>query len=382
MVPQQTSKPRLATVITGHCSHVQPQWAASDVCPTGLQQTNSADHAFGRWRAYHLFYHSDHDRMLRLLVRPLLIDLFRMDLIRRFFFVRYTVGGPHLRLRWQLADDSPRAEAMFIDASAKFFSRNPSLSSWSEDAIHRENQRMLRSDPFTGPQHDVAYSDNSWARFPLHFEFDRYGGEALLGYSLDMFCLSSVHVLSLLTRHDAISVSWKRLAMFRLTLDLAWGLAENEENFVDLASYAVRWMGEQYSDSCRHGTIAFENRAAQLVDVVRGDVESKVLPERAGVIDDLSRPASWLAQQTADLLYETRRYLAESHIHMTINRLGLNNAEEVYLSCILRRSIEAFRTSMPELWRKIWELRSDFVTRARAYSLEQVVTSALERLAL
>src|SRR3954451_23309696 len=75
------------------------------------------------WRAARVFYHGDRDAMLRHLVWPLLTQLTAERLCDRFYFVRYSLGGPHLRLRWRLRQeaDAGRAENVLARLAGDFF---------------------------------------------------------------------------------------------------------------------------------------------------------------------------------------------------------------------------------------------------------------------
>ncbi len=57
------------------------------------------------WRSYHLFYHGDRDLVLRLW--PTLAPLILSRIVDSFFFLRYSLGGPHIRIRLRLEPRLP-----------------------------------------------------------------------------------------------------------------------------------------------------------------------------------------------------------------------------------------------------------------------------------
>ena len=61
--------------------------------------------------SYHVFYHGRLDQPLLQLVYPAVRELWLRGRCRRFFFIRYALGGPHLRLRLFCA----RAHAEEVD---------------------------------------------------------------------------------------------------------------------------------------------------------------------------------------------------------------------------------------------------------------------------
>lgn len=52
------------------------------------------------WLSYHVFLPGDVDIFLTQYLRPLINAQLRQHTIRRFFFIRYGEGGPHLRIRY------------------------------------------------------------------------------------------------------------------------------------------------------------------------------------------------------------------------------------------------------------------------------------------
>ncbi len=330
------------------------------------------------WRAYHVFYHADHDELLRQLAVPLFQGLLQTGAIDRFFFVRYNLGGPHVRLRWRLASPNRTldAEAMLAERTSWFFSRLPSSNPLPEERIRNMHRSLLGLDPAVRPDDDVIYPDNSYRSFPIDFEIERYGGISGFSYSLDFFTLSSVHILRLLCLPKK-SANWRRSTMLRLGVRLAWAFSGGDQDmFVDLAGYGVKLMGENFAACAEEGDQMFTRRAAELMDAIGRELEDlggSTNNQRDG--DGLEAGCFGLAFHTNDIVGWRRWSIAASHIHMTANRLGISNTEEVYLSRMLWRTVNMLRTEMPEKWRRWW---AGFpAPQQQSCFLEDAVTSAL-----
>jgi hypothetical protein len=335
------------------------------------------------WHAYYLVYHGDRNRLLRGLVRPLLGELLRRREVDRFFFVRYALGGPHLRLRWRATGEAAAAaaEAALARAAEAFFARWPSLGTLPDEQVRAANRPLL-VDSMAPPGHDPVYPDNSWRRVAVELEVERYGGPEHLEPSLDLFTLSSAFVLRVLTGEEAATDRTRREGL-RALLHAAWGFAGHDEHaFAGLAGYGPRLMGRGFESCVRAGDAVFRKRRPQLVDMVARELARLEATDGSSLdAGGLGAAASRLADRVEGLPAARRWRLAASHIHMTANRLGLTNAEEVYLSEMLRLAVEALVRESPETWKRLWRGRPRFASGARRRPLGDSVASALAELA-
>jgi Lantibiotic biosynthesis dehydratase C-term len=191
----------------------------------------------------------------------------RGGLVERFYFVRYGAGGPHVRLRWRARDETSAvlAESRLGEQAAQFLARWPSSDSMPPEKIRLITRSLLRSGH---PEADLIFSDNSWHRAPLDFEFKRYGGTENFDYSLDMFCLSSVRTLQMLKEHEHASPGWIRSEMLRMAVSLAWGLAEDEDDLMELADYCRHFFDERVAAAVKYGDEVFARQTAQIVELL------------------------------------------------------------------------------------------------------------------
>ncbi len=304
----------------------------------------------GAWRAWHLVYHGDRERLLAEVVRPVAAEALAAGEATHFYFVRYWLGGPHVRLRLlpapgRAADLGARVHR----AAAAFFHRVPSTAPEPDETVLRRNRGIAATDPFGAAEVDRVHPDNSVHEAPLHLEVDRYGGPALHGHSLDLFALGSVEVLRLLEGAADGSPGRRTADHLRLLARQAWGHAAGEASFAELAGYGVRMFG-RLEGLLPVADAAFERGRTELCAVVE-----KVLRDLAAAPDPLARGARALGRRLRGTDAAARRSICVSHLHMTANRLGLRNTDEVYLCRMLQRAVAAVRDEQPDAWRAAWD---------------------------
>ncbi len=320
----------------------------------------------GDWLSHHLVYHGSRDRLLVELVRPLVGALWRDEAIDRFFFVRYALGGPHLRLRLRCrAGRREEAAARLTAAAAAFFARRPAETALDEEAIRRQNRRLLANDPGGAGDEELIYPNNTLIELPFALEVERYGGEELLGVTLDLFTVSSLHAVAAVAARDGrLKEEGLALAMDDLAA-LAAGLAAGGEEYLDLLQYAVVWSKGDGALFTQRGDEAYARRPEAYRRVVRGKLAAPAAGPR------LQEAARHLRREVAGAAAPVRRRIAVGQLHMTANRLGLTNAEEIYLGRMLWRSAEDLRDAEPALW-----ARGFPPPDAAAGSIEEMIPAA------
>jgi hypothetical protein len=299
------------------------------------------------WIAFHLYYAEDRDRLLREAIRPLMASLMASGAIDRFFFVRFGLGGDHVRLRLRVV---PRHEAAVRDAvtqaAAVFFARWPSTRRVTDDEIRARNQLVLASDP--GEADDGIYPDNSLRQCEFRPETQRYGGAALLGHSLDFFAVSSVHALHFLAEHGDKPRARQLPMILRLLFSQAWGLAWDEDSLLAILAYAETYWGDPIRPLLDRGDRLFAERPALYCQMLHREREELLASRPSGTtLPSLAEAGARLTSALRAAEPATRQSIAMSQLHMTANRLGLGNAEECYLGRLLRRAVEAMLQDVP-----------------------------------
>jgi Lantibiotic biosynthesis dehydratase C-term len=292
------------------------------------------------WLNNHLYYHQDLGEVVHGFVRPLVAGLLRQGRIDSFFFIRYSLGGPHIRLRLRPRPGASALAAEAAEAHARdFLARQPSMSKLTPDASLRINREILGAD-----EHEVdgsVYPDNTFLAFPFRPEVERYGGPDLWRHSLDLFAVSSATVLELLCGQSGEPRSRLLALAFRVLACQALSFARDEEDLVLLLRYAVDLWGEKMpraQEKADRVLVAQRRTFDQLFErelhllAAGPGAAAGATEESKAQLGDAARRLAWIVR-AADRGVHQR--IGTSQIHMTANRLGLNNAEEVYLSRIL-----------------------------------------------
>lgn len=301
------------------------------------------------WISYHLFYHGDRDRILSEFMAPLLSRLWKEDQIGSFFFVRYGLGGPHVRIRIKASFGRVgRVAATVEDTAAVFLNNHPSIESMDEERVLRESRILFAMDPEEDGRVQV-YPNNSGLLFPVRFEVERYGGTEFFPSSLDFFAMSSVTALEFLTPSQVESRGRRLLGIFRLLARQAFGFATGEEELLTLFGYALAFW-PSLSHFAGRGDEVFDARREQFCEILVTEVESAT--HDPFPLTDFARR---LQQEIARADPQVRQRILLSQMHMTANRLGLLNPEEVYLGRLLTRSALALAEAEPARWRGLCE---------------------------
>lgn len=293
------------------------------------------------WFAFHFYYHQDRDRLLRELILPLATEAGETFGADRFFFVRYVLGGPHIRLRLELPPQTAerqKLEALVAERAAAFFAQHPSSVSWEAEKIAKINQQILASDP--NEKDDRVLPDNHWERATFRPEVARYGGAALLDLSYDLFTASSQAAGGLILATADLKESQTLPLKMVLLARLAIALAQNDDELEQLLTYGARWW-PGLEPLVAKAEERFTNGNAPYLEIwrraLRPSPESPVLE---ALVASAQRLRQSLEREGERRELDPASILA-SHVHMTANRLGLDNANEVYVLALLARAREA-----------------------------------------
>jgi hypothetical protein len=276
-----------------------------------MDPSHNFDETGKDWQSYHIYYHSDRERLLRELISPLVNNLSERGWINGFFFVRYALGGPHIRLR--LCPDKMRANdvrRLVMSQTSGFLKAHPSLRSESESDIKRLNSRILASDP-----HEIdegVRPDNCIVEMPFRPELDRYGGRQLLPLSLRMFWFTSLRALEFALMQPSLGRPRATALSIRYLLRLSLCLSRNPIDRLQL------W---QTNGGDRHLFREYLKRREVVFDIFR--------QEEGTIPVEWQRAGDELLMKLSVTESSTRLGILRSQIHMFANRLGLSYAEEL-----------------------------------------------------
>lgn len=317
-------------------------------------------HYDSRWRAQHLFYHGDMDVALRHCVRPAISRLLSCSYIDRFFFIRYNLGGPHIRIRYRLTSESTQFSSHVDEVLAEHvsvFLRNwPSSKTLDEESIRQESRSILASVP---EESNLYYPDGSFLPFPFEPEVDRYGGPGLLPHSLDFFAVSSLQALEAI-KSPMWPVSGHRGALvFSLLFRQAAGFASSEEELLLHLGYRLP-VGQRMGDQIWSKADAdFEARPGSYRQLIKQELSRLEMATRTTVapiapegpfLYEASRSLSRAVAAEAD---KTRWQIGHSQLHMTANRLGFSPQQEMHIQRLLWRSAHSIKESDKKTWKTL-----------------------------
>jgi hypothetical protein len=291
------------------------------------------DSDWSRWRSCHLYYHGKADLLLGRLVRPLVGALLRAGAIDHFSFVRYELGGPHVRLRLRASPGASDAlEEAVKEAAGDFFARWPSAEPRLPELVLRRTRETLAADPSESDA--TLYPDNSLRVVPFLPEVERYGGPGLIGDALDFFALSSVRVLGFVQTLGGEQRSRQIPWLLRALAGQAVGLARDETELATLLGYAALAApgGHPLAPFAERGDRAFEQQPEAFRRLLWEACDPGM--EEAAVREEARRLAAGIRRAAPP----ARELILKSHMHMTANRLGIRNPEEAFLSRILWRA--------------------------------------------
>jgi thiopeptide-type bacteriocin biosynthesis protein len=321
------------------------------------------------WVSLHIFYAADSNPLLTDCVGPLIAQLRDARLIDRWFFIRYWLEGPHVRLRLLPSTGAVADEVRHVarEALGQFLSRRPAL--WepeTEDAADMYKSMFLAE--YTQEEWNARYGasdrmifqpNNSVQEIAYEPEFNRYGGPDGIEPAERHFERSSDTVIRLLGTTNAHVRPVLLGLSIQLMLVLARAFLESDEAVGRFfLRYRLSWESRYDSPSDIHHA-----RFDQSLSQSRGGLLDRI-DEIKAAISGQSRSddfrTGWvehaveLRSRIEDLTNRGRlafgddrqeiadpsvvlQILLTSYVHMTNNRLGVLIQDEIYLSYVISK---------------------------------------------
>lgn len=281
-----------------------------------------------RWSAWHLYPQAMYDVVIDDLIEEVIAPV--VDTLKQpNFFIRYWYLGSHVRLRIRdltMAEKlSTEERLVYLLDRFNMVHPDPCIShddyvAWASAAAKAgENGRSM----------DVGHLRHPGCYAEIYRpEFDRYGGEAMMPLSEDVFCSSSRAVLDFLRARPNLS---KRKILAVLLLDMAVELLHETDRRIFLERGRSSWQ-DWIASSGLHYDFEY-------IHSVADDVLQKL--ERSGIrLGRSVRPPHFdvffvqLNMLIANLDKDAGSLLG-SHLHMTFNRLGLSIFDELLVYTIV-----------------------------------------------
>ncbi|WP_069813260.1 thiopeptide-type bacteriocin biosynthesis protein [Streptomyces sp. TP-A0874] len=326
---------------------------------------------YSGWISLHIFYAANANPVLVQCVGPLVQSLRDRGLLQKWFFIRYWLEGPHIRLRLLPTDaaSAPEVRRIAEETLRDFLRRRPAL--YEED---RNNSADLyknmflaeysqeRWDELYGPDGAMPFRDNnSVALIDYEREYSRYGGPAAMPLAESHFERSSALVLELLETTN-VHVRTALLGQgAQLTMALCFTFLPDDEAVADfLVRYRTMWeasyqeSSEDHHDRFDRSYGRMRDRLVQRVrnirDSARGVPGATVTPvEESWLAHCAELRDSVLALAEAGSLtfrdgarptpQAALSILLSSYVHMTNNRLGVSILDEIYLSYVIGKAL-------------------------------------------
>ncbi|MEU5725453.1 thiopeptide-type bacteriocin biosynthesis protein [Micromonospora sp. NPDC047738] len=328
------------------------------------------------WLSVHVFYASNANPMLVEGVRPLVDELRAEGLISRYFFIKYWMEGPHVRLRVLPAPgvDPAVVRARVDEAIEAFLRRRPALYEVDSEGLGDLYKQMFlaeygrqRWDEEYGPDGVMPMrANNSYHHIAYEREYGRYGGPAGIELAewhfehssdvvLDLLATTNVHVRPVLLGLSA------QLSMMMCAVFLA-----DDRRIADFLDEYRRFWEVSYSEpsdeyhasfdtSYQRMDVALRGRLAQIRAAARdgADVRPGGVEGRWSAHCRQLRDRVVAAVEQGDLVFQrgggeptpvrdldvALPILLSSYLHMTNNRLGVSILDEIYLSYVMRTAL-------------------------------------------
>jgi len=331
--------------------------------------TKDSDHI---WLSVHLFYNEPWEEFLQQAVEPYVNTAIQTGIVQQYFFIRYWERGPHIRLRL-------KGEVEMVKAVLK-----PNIKEHFE--TYYGSKPSMRKDPTYPnlfPEDSKWLPNNTIQQIVYEPELDRYGGQIGVSISEQHFMLSSQTVLKLIldkgknwSYDDGMGAAIK----LYVTMVAASGFSLEEAiSFFEMIHHSwiphtlgvyqkqmdIEAIEQQTQLTLQSFESSFESQKETLTDFHQNlwmelkegnsfedEVMDNWLEENKRIIQQLTseiqngniheRPPSFSYRinknisKQSELLWQ----MMSDYIHLTNNRLGIQNKDESYLAFMIMKSLK------------------------------------------
>jgi thiopeptide-type bacteriocin biosynthesis protein len=309
--------------------------------------------ATAEWIGLHVFYSDRADVLLTDCVAPLVADLRRRGILDRYFFIRYWLEGPHVRLRLRPKPGAgPETTDLAMRAVRSFLSEHPARprpewdnSAWQLAMARREYSTAELAGEFGAGVEFPVRPDNTCAIIDYQPEYARYGGTAGVDLAEWHFERSSDLVQELLGRGDTGDVSHRHAMASKLmavmTLVMTGGRIQASDF---LASYGRHWRGGELGAAVGPPSGQVRDQVDHLCAAV---LDSPPPADPQGPVNSWWAHCAQLRRKIVDreesLTFRggsALDILLGNFLHMTNNRLGVPIAAEAVLADVLHGAFD------------------------------------------
>lgn len=286
------------------------------------------------------------DDVIRDILSPFLENKENLKLFEKYFFIRYSESGSHLRVRF--LGDKSELEKELKTRFENQISQN--ISDFFTERNKIDGKRVL----------DVSKFFIKWV--PYEPEIERYGGKEAIKVAEEYFFYSSntaVELIKLLQVNDKSSRLGKGLAL--IVIILFKFCNQKEKSIKLISSYSSGYLRaiakeekyyEAWVDTFNAG---FNSQSEKLVELVNnlwqiledGEELPEILDNFSKNMEVVSEKLRLLSMHNKIVYRETQINdwdtcvfsIVPSYIHMMNNRLGITIQEESYLAHLVSKGI-------------------------------------------
>lgn len=321
------------------------------------------------WLAAHLFYSGNLEQLISQAILPFIEKARKEKLYRQFFFIRYWENGPHIRLRFNGNEKrlTQQLKPLLIKYFNNYFKSNPSI---------REEPLWIKE----LSEKDKWYPNNTIQFIEYKPEISRYGGEAGIVIAEKQFELSSKTVMMAIAEQDQWDYDSAMGIAIELHLAFAYSVGmKKKEMKIFFQVFANSWLPITFNNYPGMPEEEFNKNQQEVLEMFKQSFDQqkeilisfqkellKSFREKKLIQNKLLKP--WMngnmiiaenlkaLQTKKELFYETplkldKAYgiptknvllwpILQSYIHMTNNRLGIENKDEAFLGYIICQGLK------------------------------------------
>jgi len=323
------------------------------------------------WLSVHLFYNEPWEEFLQQAVEPYVNTAIQTGIVQQYFFIRYWERGPHIRLRMKGERELVKAvlEPNIKEHFETYFGSKPSI-------------RKEPTYPVFFPEESKWFSNNSVQKINYQPELDRYGGPKGLEIAEQHFMLSSKTVLDLIIEKGkswsyeegmgsaiklyvsligAANFSIEESIAFFDMIHLAWlphalGIYQKQMTAEAIEQQTLMTLQtfEESFEQQKETLIPFHQ---ELWDGLKeghsfdDEIMEKWYQGNKEIIQQLVQEAELenIAERPSNYSYTINKNISKSselvwqmisdYIHLTNNRLGIQNKDESFLAFMIKKSL-------------------------------------------
>lgn len=262
------------------------------------------------WKSYHIYIH-DYKAIDKFLKRHF-ISFINQNLYKgqQYFFIRYWLGGPHIRLRINVNEKFDGTE--FLKRLRKCldnFLKNTDINFIDKEQFY--TKEMLEGENI----HHTYWKEHGTIEKAKYIpETERYGGMELMKKSEEIFYISSDLCLKL-NQLDYVYRIFNSIDL----IYFSFSNSKNPDNYIN--KYSELW--KNYKKNKKMGSELY-----------------LLVKKRLNLIEQNYDKYFKIYKEYLNKLYKMPINVKMSHVHMTNNRLGIYPEMEYYISLYLSQLIK------------------------------------------